>query len=251
MQPLVSIIMPSFNSARSIAESVQSVIDQSFSNWELIICDDCSQDETVSLALKIAESEERIVIISNDVNSGPAVARNNALRMARGRFIAFLDSDDLWFDNFLEAQLEFLAATSANFVFSGYEIFYDGIDRNKSYFMPTADATFDGILKQCQISCLTAIYDSKIIGKMPMPNYGREDLGCWLNILKKTEKAYCNRQILAAYRIRPGSVSRNKLKIMHEQWQTIRGAANLGIVRSCFYISIWAWKGIVKYHFSR
>lgn len=246
---MISIIMPAFNAENTITESIKSVMSQTYSDWELIVCDDCSTDNTMQIITGLANIDNRIVVVKNLKNSGPAMTRNRAINCASGRYITFLDSDDIWFDNFLDEQYRFIKRSGAAFVYSGYEIVDKDTNALLKVFTPKKKkVSFDDILYTNPISCLTAFYDSQITGKVLMPNYGREDLGCWLRLLTKTDFAFCNPKTLAAYRIGRSSVSSNKLKVMCEQWTTVRAESGRGYIICLYYIFAWAYNGFRKYH---
>ena len=244
---LVSIIMPNYNSAKYLRDTIGSVIAQSYQNWELLFVDDCSTDDSI----KIVESfgDPRIRILKNDVNSGAAVSRNYALREAQGRWIAFLDSDDLWKCNKLEKQIGFMAESNISFSYSDYEV-VDENGRIVSKFVPRLDVcTYGDILKHNHIGCLTAVYDSEKLGKAFMPENAikREDMACWLRILKTGEKAHCLHECLAQYKVHSNSVSSNKRKMIKYQWRVYRSVEKLSFFKSIWYIVFWGVSGLLKY----
>lgn len=242
----VSIIMPSFNSEKFIKESINSIIEQTYSNWELIVIDDCSTDSTKSIVEGI--SDERIVFLQNTKNQGAAQTRNNGIEKASGRWIAFLDSDDLWKKDKLEEQLRFMCENSYSFTYTGYEAFKE--DKQSTLFIPKSTAScYKDLLKHNQIGCLTVIYDSLKLGKVYMPTNAvkREDLACWLKILKSGEKGYCLRENLASYRIHSKSVSSNKFRMMKYQWRVYRKVEKLNFFKSVYYLTCWAINGVFKY----
>ena len=181
---LVSIIMPNYNSAKFIRQTVESVIAQTYENWELIIVDDCSKDESMEIVAQLGD--ERIRVMRNEVNSGAAVSRNHAIEAARGRWIAFLDSDDLWEADKLTRHIGFMVDNGVAFSFTHYAVL-NSHNELVTVFKPAKD-TYDYtmILKHCYIGCSTVIYDSEKLGKCYMPTDAikREDFACWLKILK-------------------------------------------------------------------
>ena len=181
---LVSIIMPNYNSAKFIKDTIDSVVAQTYKNWELIIVDDCSSDSSLEIIQQY--NDNRIHVIKNSSNSGAAISRNNALDVANGRWIAFLDSDDLWDKNKLYKHLQFMAQSKSSFSFTHYSVM-NNENELITEFSPSKDIyNYDTILKHCYIGCSTVIYDSKKIGKIYMPTDAikREDFSCWLKILK-------------------------------------------------------------------
>ena len=244
----VSIIMPSYNTAKYIDETINSVLKQTYTDWELIIVDDCSTDETDAIVSKYL-TDERIKYLKNEVNSGAAITRNRALREATGKWIAFLDSDDLWQPEKLEKQLKFMADGGVAFSFSDYEVI-DDVGSVKTVFVPRKDLyNYKDILKSCSIGCLTVIYNAEILGKVFMPENApkREDIACWLSILKKGIMGFCLHASLAKYRVHSHSVSSNKVKMLKYQWRLYRKTERLTVCKSFCYLISWAFNGFFKY----
>lgn len=243
---LVSIIMPNYNSAKFIRDTIDSVVAQTYQNWELIIVDDCSSDNSLEIIQQYEDS--RIHVIKNTVNSGAAISRNNAIEVANGRWIAFLDSDDLWEQNKLKEQLEFMNEKKCSFSFTHYYF-----DKNNGYlreFSPKKDVyDYNAILKHCYIACPTVIYDSYVLGKvhMPIEAVKREDFGCWLRILKQNFNAHCLHKCLTTVKIHTDSVSYNKTKMIKYQWQVYRKVEKLSLFKSLYYMVHWAILGVLKY----
>jgi glycosyltransferase involved in cell wall biosynthesis len=206
MSDLVSIIMPSYNTAQYIVETIQSVINQTYQNWELIIVDDCSTDDTDIVVGKI--KDPRIKYIKNQRNSGAAVSRNRALRMANGRWVAFLDSDDLWKPEKLEKQICFMTKKKCYFSYTDYEEI--DADGNKTNVFVTGPKviTKTRMFNYCWPGCLTVMYDRKKIGLIQIEDIKKNnDYAMWLKICKKT-RCYLLDEVLAEYRRgRNGSIS--------------------------------------------
>lgn len=211
MNDLVSIIMPSYNTAQYIAETIQSVINQTYQNWELIIIDDCSTDSTDVVIEMIHDS--RIRYIKNKKNSGAAISRNRALRLARGRWIAFLDSDDLWKPEKLEKQIRFMKNNKCYFSYTNYEEI--DADGNKTNVVVTGPKviTKTGMFNYCWPGCLTVMYDRKKIGLIQIEDIKKNnDYAMWLKVCKKT-RCYLLDEVLAEYRRgRTGSISTHRYK---------------------------------------
>lgn len=211
MSDLVSIIMPSYNTAQYITETIQSVIDQTYHNWELIIVDDCSTDNTDIVIGKI--KDPRIRYIKNEKNSGAAVSRNRALREANGRWVAFLDSDDLWKPEKLEKQICFMMKNRYYFSYTNYEEI--DADRNKTNVIVTGPKVISktGMFNYCWPGCLTVMYDRKKIGLIQIADIKKNnDYAIWLKICKKT-RCYLLDEVLAEYRRgRSGSISTHGYK---------------------------------------
>ncbi len=211
---LVSVIMPNYNGAEFLAESVQSVLNQTYPYWELLFVDDCSTDNSLDIISQF--NDERIIVIKNEKNSGAAVSRNNAIDRAKGRWIAFLDSDDKWKPEKLEKQITFMDNNNVALSFTHYEVINDK-DETITVFRPDKPKyDYATILKHCYIGCLTAIYDKEKVGVvyMPIEAVKREDFGCWLSILKRGINAECLNEDLATYRVHSSSVSSNKFKMI-------------------------------------
>lgn len=204
---LVSIIMPSYNTGRFIAETIESVIAQTYTNWELIIVDDCSTDNTDDVVSPYL-SDERVRYIKNEKNSGAAVSRNRALRKAKGRWIAFLDSDDLWLPEKLEKQLNFMNENGYYFSYTNYEeIDENGCKRGVRVTGPKR-VTKIGMYNYCWPGCLTVMYDAAVIGLIQVEDIKKNnDYAMWLEVCKKAN-CYLLDETLALYRRgRLGSVS--------------------------------------------
>lgn len=247
MSNLVSIITPCYNSDKFILETIKSVQNQTHINWEMLITDDGSTDNSVEIIKELIKTDKRIKLFSIE-NSGPAIARNNSIEKANGKYLAFLDSDDLWFPKFLETSIDEIDK-SEGFVFTSYQRVHEKTLQPvyKDFIVPERVTYYD-ILKTNSISCLTAFVDVEKLGKEIMPNITyRQDMGLWLKYLKKIEYAYGNKEILASYRIRDKSHSRNKKRLLKPQWNFYRKVAKLSILHSTYYILIWAYKGFKKY----
>lgn len=206
MSGLVSIIMPSYNTGRFISETIESVLDQTYPNWELIIVDDCSTDNTDEVVGRYL-ADKRIRYIKNDVNSGAAVSRNRALREAKGRWIAFLDSDDLWMAEKLEKQLNFMIDTGCHFSYTKYiEIDETSTPNGKSVSGPKR-ITKHGMYNYCWMGCLTVMYDAETVGLVQIEDIKKNnDYAMWLKACQKAD-CYLFNETLAKYRKRSGSIS--------------------------------------------
>jgi glycosyltransferase involved in cell wall biosynthesis len=244
---LVSIIMPNYNSEKYVESTIKSVLAQTYQNWELLFVDDCSTDKSLEIAKSF--NDDRIRIFSMKKNGGAALARNKAIDEAKGRWIAFLDSDDLWEPEKLQKQIKHMQANDLSFTFTDYQVI-DEEDKLISTFTPRLDVCeYKDILKHNHIGCLTVIYDADKLGKVYMPTNAtkREDVACWLKILRTGEKAHCLHETLAKYKVHSNSVSSNKFKMMKYQWQVYRKVEKLNAFMSLYYLACWAIMGILKY----
>ena len=245
--PLISIITPAYNSSQYIGEAVNCVKLQSFSNWEMIIVDDCSMDNTVEIIKEVIKEDGRIRLIQLPKNSGAAVARNTAIQNARGRYIAFLDSDDLWYPEKLEKQVTFMQENDIAFSFTSYRIINeDGTETNKIINVPK-EIDYKGLLKNTIIGCLTVMLDVSKLGLVQMPNIRtRQDTALWLSILKKGYKAYGIQEPLSKYRKVKGSISSNKLKMAKQNWRMYRDLENLSVISASWCFVNYAWNALKK-----
>ncbi|MEG3658747.1 glycosyltransferase family 2 protein [Arenibacter palladensis] len=235
---LVSIITPTFNSEIFIKDTYQSIKSQSYSNWNWIVVDDCSTDGTVKILESLMLLDNRIQLFRNITNLGAAVTRNRAIEKATGRFIAFLDSDDLWSNDKLEKQISFMNETKIAFSYSAYSIIDEAGKDTKKIIDPPNKLDYPTLLKENQIGCLTAIYDQEILGKCYMPLIRkRQDYGLWLSVLKKTPYAYKVPGVLAVYRIRNESVSSSKINLLQYNYRLFREFENLSVFKSVYYLS--------------
>ncbi len=232
MNDLVSVIMPSYNTGKYIGKSIESVINQTYSNWELIIVDDCSDDDTEEVVSVF--KDERIKYFKNAFNSGAAISRNRALREAKGRWIAFLDSDDIWKPTKLEKQLEFMQCNNYFFSYTNYEELDESGKHTGIKVTGPKKITKTGMYNYCWPGCLTVMYDAKYIGLIQIANIMKNnDYAVWLKVCKKAD-CYLLDECLAEYRRgRNGSISTNSIKTMIGwHYKLYREAEDYDIIRS-------------------
>lgn len=215
MTELVSIITPTFNAEKYIRETLQSVINQSYQNWEMILADDASTDNTVVIIEEFAQKDSRIKLFRLPKNYGNGFARNAALEKASGKYIAYLDADDLWFPEKLEKQIQFLTANNSHFTFSFYDtIDEEGNNLNRKVESPNP-LSYKELFFCNYVGNLTAIYDADYFGKIILEtSQKRQDWRIWLTILKQIKTAKPVPESLAFYRIRKDSVSSSKFKLI-------------------------------------
>ena len=242
-RPLVSVIMPTYNCGRFIAESVQSVLVQTMPDWELQIVDDASTDDTSDELKPFLETYPQIHYTRLPQNAGPAVARTEAIRRAAGKYIAFLDSDDLWVPEKLEKQIGFMERTGAKFSATAYERMNEGGKPLGVILYPPEKTDYRKMIRLSDpIGNLTVMYDQEALGKYEVPPIQkRNDFALWLQILKDTEYCYGLQEPLARYRLRAGSVSNNKWVLLKYQWQLYHDIEKLGALRSCWGLGCWAF----------
>lgn len=246
---LVSIITPIYNGERFVAQTIESVLAQTYTDWEMIIINDGSKDNSEKIVRQYTEQDSRIKLYSQP-NGGSAAARNNGIRRAKGRYIALLDADDLWEPDFLESQLALMRKHEALLVYSSYKRINEDGEECLSPFIVPERITYKDMLKTCTIACMTAIYDTSKYGKVYLHEEFRslrDDYIYWLEIIKQTGEAWGNTRILASYRIFGQSVSRDKKKVIKPQFKVYYEVEKLGLIRSVYYLMCWAFHGFIKY----
>ena len=240
--------MPNYNSQPFIKESMESVIAQTYKNWELIVVDDVSTDASYEIVEEYREKDKRIQLIKLDNNAGPAIARNKGIKEAMGRYIAFLDSDDLWHPDKLSKQIAFMQEKSCALSYTGYK----RIEETHGTIIDTINVplkvNYSELLKQNIIGCLSAMYDTEKLGKVYMPDLKkRQDFALWLSILKKVPYAYGLNEPLAYYRVRTSSVSSNKLLASRYNWKLYREVEELPIYKAIYYFGWYTYRSFLKY----
>ena len=238
-QPLVSIITPCYNAAQTIQDTIASVKGQTYTNWELLIVDDCSEDNSISILQQEAANDSRVNYISLDTNIGPAGARNEALKRAKGKYIAFLDSDDLWLPEKLSKQVEFMEVHNLPFSFTNYRIVKENGEETDRVVIGPEKIDFEYLLKNTIIGTLTVMLNSQMIGPIQMTSVRNctEDFALWLSILKKGITAVRLNEELAYYRKSSQSDSGNKLKSAKKTWNTYRKTQDINIIKTLWYFS--------------
>lgn len=253
--PAVTVIMPSFNSAQTLRESAQSVLDQTVSSLELIIIDDCSQDATFSIADEIAVHDARVRVIRRQERGGPAAARNTGIAAASGRYLAFCDADDLWLPQKLERQIDLAARTGAGLVYSAYcrvdadfEAAAGGLTTNDRVIHVPTDVTYSRLLRSNVIGCLTAVVDTTRTGPVSMPDLpGAEDWALWLRVVRNGAAAAGIDEPLALYRAaRPGSHSASRWRAVRAVWHVLRREEGLSLPRAAGHLITDALAGLRK-----
>lgn len=248
---LVSIITAAYNCGETISETIDSVLAQTWSNWEMIIVDDCSKDDTEKIVKKYAEYDPRIRLISLDKNSGSAVARNVAINHSRGRFIAILDSDDLWKPKKLELQLRFMLKNDYAFTFTEYEVFKNSNDIKRKVFSVPESINYNQYLNNTIIGCLTVVVDKEKIPDFHMETGYLEDILTWMYYLKNGIVAYGLKQNLACYRIASNSKSSNKIKNAMRYYQCLKTQDNLGNIRAIYSEVCYIFNAVKKRLFGK
>lgn len=246
--PTVSIIMPLHNAEKYIKQAIKSVIDQTYQDWELIVIDDCSTDKSVEIVESLAKDEPRIRLLHTDAPSGsPAKPRNMGVKEAKGRYIAFLDSDDYWFPKKLEEQLPLFEDPEAVIVFSDYRKLYEDKGVSNSVVTAPKRVNYRQLLKGNVIGNLTGIYDTKKVDKHYFMKVGHEDYVHWLHILRKGGFAVNTQKLHGIYRITNGSISNNKFKVVAWDWHIYYYIEGLSFPYALYCFINYAIRGSIKY----
>ena len=236
---LVSIITPSYNCARFIGSTIESIQAQTYRNWELLVIDDCSDDRSVEVVKRYAAADPRIRLFSLPVNSGAGVARNNSIEKAQGRFIAFCDSDDRWYPEKLEKQLAFMREKDCGLSYTSYDVCdEDGVTVGRV--KCREELNYRNLIRDNGIGCLTAMYDVGKCGKKYMPTIRkRQDWGLWLNIVKQIKVAYGMPQCLALYRTRRNSISSNKISMLKYNFDLYHSVEKFSTFKSASLLAFY------------
>lgn len=246
-EKLVSIITPTYNCAKFIARTLDSVQAQTYQNWEMIIVDDRSQDNTKEIVEGYMKNDPRIQYHLLDANSGAAVARTTAMSLAKGSYMAFLDSDDIWMPDKLERQIRWMNNNGYAFSCTAYE----QIDEDDNFLNRTIKTIkrtdYNRLLLDCPVGNSTVIYDVEKMGKFEVPNIRkRNDDALWLQMLKKEKYIWGMPDVLMKYRIRQNSISSNKFKVIKYHWFLYRDIEHLSVIRSAFHIFWWCVIKVLK-----
>ncbi len=246
-EKLVSIITPTYNCAKFIAKTINSVQAQTYKNWELIIVDDRSQDNTKEIVEGFIKNDPRIKYHLLEVNSGAAVARTTAMKLASGSYMAFLDSDDIWMPDKLERQLKWMQDNDHAFSCTAYEQI-DEDDKPLGKVIKTIKKTnYNRLLLDCPVGNSSVVYDVEKMGKFEVPNIRkRNDDALWLQMLKKEKYIWGMPDVLMRYRIRKNSISSNKFSVIKYHWKLYREIEHLSVLRSLFHIIWWCVIKVLK-----
>lgn len=244
---LISIITPAYNAARFVEATVQSVIAQTYKNWEMLIVDDCSKDGTRAVLTRLAAQDARVRPIFQERNGGPARARTTALQAARGGLVAFLDSDDVWLPEKLQRQLTQLREVNGCFSFTGFRRMDESGQRIGEFRPVPRQLTYLDLLKNTAIMTSTVLIDRRVTGDFMMPTTYYDDFATWLDLLKRGHVAHGLSEDLVRYRMVGQSISRNKWRSALWVWKTYREVERLSLVRSAWCFANYAWRGYWKY----
>jgi teichuronic acid biosynthesis glycosyltransferase TuaG len=244
---LVSIITPSYNCGRFIAETIESVLAQTYRDWELIIVDDCSTDDTQEIVERYMTRDPRIRYHRLAANSGAAVARTEAMRMAEGEYMAFLDSDDLWMPDKLKLQLDFMKSNGYAFTCTSYEQISEDSEPTGRIVRSVPKTDRRRLLLDCPVGNSTVMYDVSAMGKFEVPDIRkRNDDALWLRMLRKEKYIRGMPDVLMRYRIRGGSISGNKLALVKYHWILYRKIERMNVFSSVFHICWWGFLKVFR-----
>lgn len=241
---LVSIVIPAHNAGKFIDDTIHSVLGQTYENWELIIVDDASSDNTLEVIKQFGCDKIRVIAMKK--NGGAAKARNRGMQAARGGFLCFLDADDLWQPGKLAAQLEFMKKTGAEFIFSSY-VFADSKGRPNGKVVRVPESiTYRQALKNTTIWTSTVMFDMSKLSKkdVEMPEVKSEDTATWWKVLKKVGRAYGMKEVTAIYRRSGKTLSSNKMVAIKRIWNLYRKCEGLNVVRSSANFMGWAFNAV-------
>lgn len=243
---LISIIIPVYNAEKFLDETINTVLNQTYKNFELILVNDGSKDKSVDVIKKY--NDKRIKLIDNKNNKGAALSRNDGIRKAKGRYICFLDADDLWNKEKLEKQINFMKEKECAFSFTGYEFANEnGIPNGKKVFIPKK-LNYKSALKNTTISTITVMIDTKKMDKdlIYMNNVKSEDTATWWNILKNGYEAFGLNEILSFYRRSEGTLSSNKIEAIRRIWNLYRNVFKLGFFYSLYNFVFYAINAVKR-----
>ena len=248
IKDLVSIICPVYNSEKYLAETIESVIAQTYKNWELILVDDCSTDSSASIIREFIEKDNRIIYLKQDINTRQAIARNNGMKIAKGQYIAFIDSDDIWMHDKLKIQLDFMKENRVAFSFTAYNRITVEEKLKIITFLVPKMVNYDQLLKNTVIGCPTVLIDRLIIGHFEMPNVRLgEDTHTWLSILKNGHIAYGIDIVLSECKLREGSASnKGAIERIKSRWYNLRQIEKLNILHTIYIFTFYLLNAIKR-----
>ena len=246
--PELSIIVAAYNSEKYIKYCVNSIINQSYKNWECIIIDDSSTDNTNKLIYLLVKNDKRFIIKRNEVNIGPGNSRNIGIKLARGRFITFIDSDDIWSENKLKDHINFIKNNNFKISHANYGYIDDnGKKLNKEFIVSKKPVGFKNLLKRTEMSCLTTIYDSSQIGKFYMSNdRRRQDFYLWLSILKKGHYSIGFQKTQSYYRLHSNQKPK-KINFILDHFLFLKNKIKIDFFSSIFYTLYYVWGALKRY----
>lgn len=242
---LVSVIMPAYNCEKYISATIDTVTAQTYKNWELIIVDDCATDGTANVIQRYSENDSRIRYIKLEKNSGAAMARNKGIELAKGKYVAFLDSDDIWLPEKLKKQVDFMNSGNYPFSCTSYERINEKGERIGKIMKCKNICTYNTCVWMNPIGNSTVMLDTEKLGKIYVPNIRkRNDYALWLKIMRTTGCcAYGLPEVLTKYLVRDGSISSKKTSLVKYQYRLYRDCENFSALRAAFHVCMW---GVIK-----
>lgn len=245
--PLVSVVMPAYNAENYIGDAIRSVQSQTYTNWTLLVIDDCSTDNTVGVVSGFADTDDRIRLIRNTHNLGAAETRNRGFELAEGEWVALLDSDDLWHSDKLEKQLAEALNSGSDIVYCSYSLISNDGQKISDYVVPE-QTSYDDMLKESVFSCSTTLLAKSIVDNNRFSSdYYHEDLVYWLQLLKKGYSASACCEPLADYRMVEGSRSYSKVRSAKNRWVVYRKVEKLSLIKSLSAFLSYSVRGLRKY----
>ena len=246
---LVSIVMPAYNCERYISRAIESVICQTYTNWELIVVNDNSPDRSADIAQEYAKNDSRVRVLHQIPNAGCAQSRNLGIAEANGQYIAFLDSDDVWIPTKLEKQISILKEKSAQIVYSSYDFIDENDKEIKKPFIVDVETDYKKMLARNEIGCSTALVVADLLHKHPFrKEYYHEDYVLWMELLALPVTAVGVEEVLTHYRVISTSRSFNKKNAAKYRWKIYRSALNLSFFESVYYFSKYAFNSVKKHY---
>ena len=246
--PLVSVIMPAYNAERFIEEAINSVISQTLTDWELLVIDDCSTDNTRQIAAEFAKKDSRIQLLVNEENMKVAKTRNKGVLVCRGEYVALLDSDDSYKPEMLQKMVERAKATKADIIYCSYELIDEQGKKVCNDFIVPEQTDFEHSLVRSVISCSSVLMAREIAKNNPFPtDMYHEDIALWFRLLRDGATASGVTEVLASYRHRADSKTANKLTSAVRRWSIYRKSLNLPVYRCLGYMVRYAYYGVIKY----
>mgnify|MGYP001065538730 FL=1 len=245
--PLVSVVMPAYNAEKYIGEAIRSVQSQTYTNWVLLVIDDCSTDHTVDVVQAFVNTDDRIRLFRNTRNLGAAKTRNRGLELSEGEWVALLDSDDIWHSDKLEKQLAVALNSGSEIIYCSCSLISSDGEKISDYIVP-AQTSYDDMLKESVFSCSTTLLAKNVVDNNRFSaDYYHEDLVYWLQLLKKGYSASACCEPLADYRIVEGSRSHSKVQSAKNRWEVYRKVEKLSLLKSLSVFLSYTARGLRKY----
>ena len=247
-QPLVSVVMPVYNAERFLRQAVESVLNQSYQNIELIMVDDCSKDNSCQIMLEYAGKDRRVCAIRGEKNQGVARVRNRGIQLAKGEYIALLDSDDVWEKNKIERQIALLQEKNADIAYCSLDFIDENDKKIKKPFIVSLETNYKSMAVRCVFTCSTILAQAELLKQHPFrPEYYHEDFVLWMELMKLPVKAVGDQAVLMHNRQVSGSRSNNKLHAAKHRWKIYREALGMNLLQSCITFARYAVYGMLKY----